>query len=316
MRRVCALLLALTVFATAPALAEGPVSVTAAVDREVTSIGDRITLTVEVLRPTTQLINTPQAVSFGGDIEPVLTLPPEHSPLAGGMTRSVFRYQIAAFVVGDLELAPIAVTYTDAAGVQQTALSNPVRFTIRSVIPPGQQPSDIRDVKSQLALEPGVPSAVYRPVLLSIVLLDLLLLAGIRLFRPRARPAVAAAPAPAGAWTQRLDDLAARRLGEEGDYKGLYRQLAVIIRAFLAEEHRIPARALTRAELEARMASAGLDSWQARLVNGLLQEADRVVYAEYVPAPERARSALDLAYQVVEFERPVAATEEPALAGA
>lgn len=317
MRRLTFLLLTLVVLTYAlPAAADGPVTVTASVDREVTSIGDRITLTVEVLRPAGQLINTPEAVSFGGDIEPVLTLPPEHSQVDGGMTKSTFRYQLAAFVVGEQELAPVAVTYTDAAGTEQTALSNPVRFTIRSVIPPGQQPTDIRDVKPQLSLEPGVPSAVYRPVLLSIFLLDLLLFAATRIARPRARPAASPAPAPLGSWTRRLDDLAAQRLPDAGDYKGFYRQLAVIVRGFLAEEHRIPARALTRAELESRMASAGLDSWQARLVNGLLQEADRVVYAEYAPARERAESALGLAYQVVEFERPVVATEGPALAGA
>ena len=295
------------------ALADGPVTVTASIDREVTAVGDWIALTVEVVRPAEILISTPAALGFGGDIEPVESLPPEHTSPGDGTTHSVFRYTIAAYRTGPHELAPVAVPYTNLDGSTGVATSNKVSFTIRSVIPPGQNPSDIRDIKPQLGLGGGTPSSVYRPLLAALLVLDLglVVMALRRQSLPRTRRTPKPLPVPANPWLAQLDAIAAERLAESGDYKAFYRRVAVIVRAFLADRYGVPARALTRAELERRMASAGLDQWQARLVNGLLQEADRVVYAEYAPARERAEGALGLAYQVVELGS--ASTQEPVL---
>jgi hypothetical protein len=61
------------------------------------------------------------------------------------------------------------------------------------------------------------------------------------------------------------------------------------------------------------MVRRGMDRWQARVVGGLLDQCDAVVYAHYRPAVERADADLTAAYEIIEMTRPGAAA--PALAG-
>jgi hypothetical protein len=296
--------------------AAGPVEVAASVDRELSAVGDRITLTVTVTRGAGVLIEGPRGPALGRDIEVVEVLLPEHQTIADGRIQSVFRFVLAAFVTGDQQIEAVGVDYTNPDGSEATARSNPVAFSIRSVIPPGQQPSDIRDLKAQLSLGAGVPSSVYRPLLAGVMVTDLLLLAVVLWRRPAPRRTTVVAPVPAASsWAAQLDAVERDGLLERGEFKPYYRRIALIIRGFLGERYGVPARALTRSELERLMRAEAFDPWQARLVNNLLDEADRVVYAEYRPVRERAEGALGLAYQVVELgER--AREPEPALVGA
>ena len=86
----------------------------------------------------------------------------------------------------------------------------------------------------------------------------------------------------------------------DSDPVAAYRALAFAVRRHLAEQYGFPARALTASELERRMEAEGLDRWQARLVAGLLENCDAVVYAGYRPAPERRRHDLTMAREIVE----------------
>lgn len=309
----------LVFLAALPASAADPVTVSSSLDRELVAVGDRMTLTLEVTRAPGVLIQLPAFVDRGPDVEVISSEPPRHETLPDGSVHSTFRYQIAAFRVGDLVLSPLAVRYTGTDGSEQVALTEPIPFRIRSVIPPSENPSDIRDLKAQLTLPGAPPAGLYRPVFGAVLLLDLALLALAlrRRLRGRRRPIVPAVPAPqpSGSYIAELDGLAHQELNSANDYRDFYRRLARTVRAFLADRYNLPARSLTRGELEQRMAGAGLDQWQTRLVSGLLQEADRVVYAEYLPARERATGALGLAYQILELGTPQS-EPEPALVGA
>ncbi|MGE5595616.1 MAG: hypothetical protein ACM3S1_06215, partial [Hyphomicrobiales bacterium] len=78
-----------------------------------------------------------------------------------------------------------------------------------------------------------------------------------------------------------------------------YRSLAALVRGFIAERYGFPAHALTTGELQQRMEAQGVDRWQARLVGGLLEECDSVVYAGYRPAPERREADLTVAQEIL-----------------
>jgi hypothetical protein len=86
----------------------------------------------------------------------------------------------------------------------------------------------------------------------------------------------------------------------EHDPVRAYRALALAVRSVLAGRYGFPAGALTTGELQARMERAGVDRWEARLVSGLLEECDAVVYAGYRPAAERRRADLTMAREIVE----------------
>jgi hypothetical protein len=48
------------------------------------------------------------------------------------------------------------------------------------------------------------------------------------------------------------------------------------------------------------MEAAGVDRWQARLVRGLLENCDAVVYSGYLPALDRRHADLNIAREIVE----------------
>lgn len=86
----------------------------------------------------------------------------------------------------------------------------------------------------------------------------------------------------------------------DSDPVGAYRTLSSVVRASLGSKYGFPASSLTTPELKRRMEAAGVDRWQARLVEGLLEECDAVVFAGYRPASERRNADLNMAREIVD----------------
>ena len=88
----------------------------------------------------------------------------------------------------------------------------------------------------------------------------------------------------------------------ETDPVSAYRKLASAVRGVLSDRYGFAAFALTTGELQGRMEARGIDRWQARLVGGLLQNCDAVVYAGYLPAGERRQADLTMAREIIEAD--------------
>ena len=116
------------------------------------------------------------------------------------------------------------------------------------------------------------------------VLIALVAGVGAYLLFGRRRPEPQPAPAYAEAARTELDRIMALNLIEQGEIAEHYRLIAACIRQYLTARYGFPAVALTTGELERQMAAQGIARWPARLVVGLLNEADAVVYARYLPA--------------------------------
>jgi hypothetical protein len=193
----------------------------------------------------------------------------------------------------------------------------PARLRVDSVLPTSGE-LRLRDLKPQAEL----PRAGASPLLLralggSAAALGLALLALAAVYaRRRARPApapvVAVAPGSLEDGARQGLDAAAGLL-QAGDYAVGYARIASTLRAYLSERFAFPAFALTTAELASRMRGGDLDRWQARLVSGLLEQCDAVVYAGYRPAPERAERDITSAYEIVEMSRPAPVEPEEAV---
>ncbi|HEY7293499.1 MAG TPA: hypothetical protein VH916_00605, partial [Dehalococcoidia bacterium] len=114
---------------------------------------------------------------------------------------------------------------------------------------------------------------------------------------------------PEDAARRALDGVGAR-FASDVNFSEYYAGLSTIVREYLTRRFGFPAFALTTAELQGQMVFRGMDRWQARLVTGLLEQCDAVMFAHYEPAPERADADLTAAYEIVEMSRPVAAEPE------
>jgi hypothetical protein len=92
----------------------------------------------------------------------------------------------------------------------------------------------------------------------------------------------------------------ARDLVSTGEVVEHYRLLGACIRRYLTQRFGFPAVALTTGELERYMEARGVERWPARLVVGLLNECDAVIYARYVPAAPRVEADNAMAYEIVD----------------
>lgn len=288
------------------ALAEPPVTVRAGVDRDDVTVGDRITLTVVVEHDDGLAPAAPDLTSAFGPFEVLATEPPRERSLGGGRTETVLVFTVAAFRTGDLEVPPLAIPYRDAAGNPATATAPAIAITVASVIPAGQSPTDVRDLKPQLAVPGGAPAYLTPALgaLAAAAAVGLVLLLA-RVLRRRRRPSPAVPPpSPEDEARAELERIAALGLPGREAHKQRYRLLGSCVRRYLTRRYDFPAFALTTAELEEQMVGQGVDRWQARLVSGLLQECDDVRYAQYVPAAARADADLTAAFEIVEMTRP------------
>ena len=228
--------------------------------------------------------------------------------LGNGRAELSLTLEVAAFIPGPLDLPPIKLRVRAPGGATADIDTPPSRVIIESVVPAGGVLTP-RDLKPQAEIGAGSPTTLI--VAMAVLVLALLAVIAALVYRlrrtPRPEPETPAAEPVSGPEDRARRVLAdAATLLARGDYPAYYSTLAVTVRSYLTERFEFPAFALTTSELQERMVASGMDRWQARLVAGLLNQCDAVVFAQYRPAPERADADLTAAYEIVEMSRPVA----------
>lgn len=311
------LLLLLLALAHSAAAQPSPVTLTAALDRNTVTVGDRIRLTVTLTVPADARADLTALEGQTGDLELLVVGNPDQKALADGQLQIRQTYDLAAFQVGDLTLPALSLPVHLASGETVTAASPAQSVTVQSVIPPGQQPADVRDLKPQISLDrrsaPGARTYAAVAAGALVALLALTVLGWSRRPRLRTLPLPPAPRTPEAVARAELDRIAAAGLLEQGEVKSYHALLAACIRRYLSERYDFPAQAMTTSELRRQMEGYGVGRWQARLVSGLLSESDAANYAQYVPARARSEANLEIAYQIVEAGEPVSATPTPEL---
>lgn len=219
----------------------------------------------------------------------------EHEVVAGeGGDLHRFAVEVAAFAPGTVTFSP-AVVVADWEGATVRVLPA-ITVEVPSVLRPGE-PLALWPLPAPTAIGGGVPWWL-RPLLVGsggAALAGAGALLWLALARRR-RTAPAPAPPPPAPAVPPLEELAA---AVERDPVTGYRRIAAVVRAVLAERYRLPAPALTSAELRRRLEEATADRWLARLVAGLLEECDLVVYGGYRPPPERRQADVAMAAEIL-----------------
>jgi hypothetical protein len=309
---------------TAPVRAQEPATLEVTADRTTVTVGDRITVTLVLRLPEGVQPDFSALDRQFGDLDVLLIGLPEERPLPGGRREVRVRYQVAAFRPGGTEIPPLTVPLKDAGGTAGTLTSAPIPVTVQSVLPPDQDPGDIRDLKPQVDLpyRAGLSRRAIAGMTIGAVAVALALLLAWRWWRARAsapRPQPAPVPAPDGPEVvarAELDRISGLGLLDAGDLRQFHALIAACIRRYLTERFAFSAIAMTTAELARSMETYGVGRWPARLVAGLLSECDAVLYAGYRPARERAETNLAMAYEIVTLTAPPPAPPPEAEAAA
>lgn len=258
-------------------------------------LGEHLSATVRVSAPAGAVVEiTPGTPSWGG-VELVTTASPS-VVTRGAESLWIFEVKIAPLLPGEVAFAPTVVIVSGAEVATRTL--PPVTLTVLPTLGP-DDPLELTPLLPPVAI-PGAESPLLRPAIaagavVGIALLTLLawILAKRWMHRPRrvvVRPVVA--PDPPGLQTAEAVI--------DTDPVSAYRVMSSVVKTELARRYNLRATALTSNELRRRLEDQGVDRWQARLVGGLLEECDAVIYAGYRPAAERRQADLTMAREIVE----------------
>ena len=278
----------------------GGIEVNATLEPDSLRLGERIALTVsvtglvegaEVVFP--QLPDTGAISALG---------PPEQWTDRDDGARWA-RYELAAWQLGDLDLPDADVTILSDVAELRIPLPG-VTVHVTSVLP---EDADL----DTLAWQP--PSDVLgpnwsMPEKLALLGLGLARLAATVVYvrRRSAVPPVPLLPAqpPRERALEMLELLERSGLLEAGELKAFYSLLSEIVRDFLAATDDEWGLDLTTVELIETVGQDGVDDFRVRSLDGILQGADLVKFAQRRPSRAQAARVLDAArYWLVDFER-------------
>ena len=267
------------------------------------TVGDRFRVVIKLnAEPGTMVMLAPGSLA-----DPfVLTKQPSTSANGREVTLTL---DIAVFATGDLELPSLRLAFKERSGNAGEVVTRPTSIRVESVLPADAQDLQLRPLKPQAEIpEPGAFEALI-PVGTALALIAVAVLAFLILHKRsrRSEMPVDVEEEPADAAEDRARrqlDAAGGAFDRDGDYVTYYTALATTLRDYLTARFGFPAFALTTAEMQDQMVRRGMDRWQARIVGGLLNQCDAVVYARYRPAAERADADLTAAYEIVEMSRP------------
>ena len=291
---------------------EAPIDVTADLEPRRATLGDRVRMTVSVTHTDAVLITAEPPEQREG-LTIVETIPVTTTVLPDGRLRSEFGFTFAAFELGVMQPGSARILWLHEDGRSGATEITPPTFEVVSATV--GDPTALRPLKPQA--EYGDPPAPWlRPAIAGGVVAALTLTALAVWWRrrreaePVAAPAVVAATGPEADARRALEELAESGLLRDGDFGTFYGTIAVVMRRYLEERYVFPATALTTPELDERMDHAGIERWQSRLAEGLLDRCDAAVYAGYVPDPVAADHDLTVAFEIIELsrDRPTPAT--------
>ena len=282
--------------------ADGPVAVSATLDRRGITIGDPIQLTLIVEVDAGYQITDNGIARNMGEFEVLDAQKPEVTRQANGRTRFTFKYRISAFRVGDLVFPAISVAYQAASGAPGVSATSEVPVVVTSVIQPGESADDIKPLKPQLRVPgsaPQIPALAIQAALVIVVLVMLALIVRQTLRRGAAKPVAVddGQLTPAQRAMAELNRVATLGLPEKGRYGEHYALVSKALRAYVGERFGLPATERTPRELREDMLRAGIDRTEVTTIYEILREGEVARFDQGISYPTRAhhavRSALD-----------------------
>ena len=309
---ITALLLVFLLAGTVLAQGESEIIVSAEVDRETITVGDRIVYTVRAEHDKDLVVDFPQLASAWGDFEILSQRPLQPSKGSEGRVVTGKEYVITAFTVGEHSTPPLRVSYLDRQGQTQEVETEPIRITVASVLTGTEGVTstlDIRDLKPQAELPRDWSWLLW--VGLAGLALALVVLALLWLMARRRKRVRATAPAavvdlrpPEEIAYEELERIAGLKLVEQSQFKEHYTLTADCLRRYAVGIYGIPAMDRTTEEFHAALRWARVDGQQVGLFKDFLDESDLVKFAKYVPPVKEAREAVPRARCIVGVTKP------------
>lgn len=281
------------------------------------TVGDRITLRLEVKHPSGSKIELPRLDEEWGSFEVIEQTEAETVSQGDGTSVTGQNIVVSLFEPGQYETPRLLVTHQKEDGSVEELAAPVIPLQIRSVLVEGD--TELRDLKPQAIL----PVPPLWPWLLAAFMAFSLVLGaavgtGLWLYHRRKRavllpdtpmPVFDPRPPEVIAYAE-LERIAALDLPAQRKIKEHYSLVTDCLRRYIEQRYQIPALEQTTGELKASFSIALIASDAVRKFLSIFQESDLVKFARYQPQPQEAYTLLEEARTIVKVTTPVPVPEE------
>ena len=283
-------------------------------DRADLTVGDPVTLTLEVTHPADHVVVVPRLGPEWGPFEVVSQTAAHANANGDGTETTSQQLTVTVFAPGAFETPDMSIYVRGPDGGVERVFPPPVRLTVNSVLAgTDEQLRDIRppaDLASPLWMRPAALAGAALAGLA--VLVPAAYVASRRLGRRAPRPVLPLDErTPWEIAVQEIDRVERLDLPGDGRFKEHYALVAAVIQAYVRatylEEADDPGvTEMTTDEIGAALWQSQLDRKNARLVVDLLNGANLVRFSNYTPLEAQAYEALRRARDLLESTRPLA----------
>ena len=264
------------------------------------TVGDRITLTIAVEHSGDVVVSVPDDREAFQPLDLIEVLPIATRDVGSGRVESVFSFDLAAFLIGEVEMESIAIMVD---GLEVLHVQ-PEAVFVESVVPP-DAPVQLRGLKAPLEAGTGPPKWIWAALFMagfaavSVFTMGLAQVPTLR--RPPATKPAPSRPeqAPSAAALEELELIAKVNLLDRGELSEYYRRIGESLRGYIARRFDVPAGAMTPRELQERLETTSMGKLAVRQAVVTLEQCQSVQFAGYVPARERAEADLVAAVEIV-----------------
>ncbi len=264
------------------------------------TVGDRITLSISVEHDPGVVLEAPDDPEAFAPLDLIDVRDPVTREIAGGRSETLFEYELAAFLIGDVEPSPLSITATGA----EVLRVEPPSIVVESVVPP-DAPLQFRDLKAPLQASTGPPrwiwAAFFMAGFAAISVFTMALARVPTLSRP---PVLVKEPVEPEEDAQDIiraefTDLEEAGLLDSGELAKYYERVGETLRRYLSLRFDVPASAMTPSEIEKQLDAIAMNKLAVRQVVSTLEQCQAVQFAGYRPARERAEADLAGAREIV-----------------
>ena len=283
------------------------------------TVGDLVTLTLEVTHPADRAVVVPRLRPEWGSFEVRSQTPAQAVANSDGTGTTRQQLRVTLFAPGTFETPDLPISIRNPDGSVEQVSPAPVQLTVIPVLASPDEP--LKDIRSPFDLSTPLWEQPIARALTALAALAVLGAAGFLFYyRSRGREALPAAVVDMRTpWEVALEEIdRIERLDLPGDsrFREHYTLVSGVIRAYvqamyLADAGPSDAVDMTTDEIGAVLGQSSLDRGTARLVMELLMEADLVKFAHYEPPLARAYEILGQVRNFVEPPKPALEETHP-----
>jgi len=300
----------------------GRAEATATLDAKEVAFGDELTLTIEARADPALEVELPAVTEIPGFrvIDTGTT-----SSESGGVASERRWVRLRADDPGTQTLPAFEVRYrpatgapqangaagrdakpVEASGPWQKVSTAPITLEVRSLLPPGDQPPEIHDIKPLQPIHRANPWLWLAGGIAAVVAIAAAVAWWLRRRRGRVEERPAAPPVPAHVIAlAALDRLAANEPVGDAAVRRFYFELSEIVRAYIEGRFGLNATDLTTEEILSSIHGLSLSEAHARGLRGFLCDTDAVKFASQRPQRGEVAAILDWSRRFVEETRPI-----------